>query len=127
MLAPLLGAPPVDGGGGGGSGAAAALARAPYFAVALLPPLGCALVNPDIFLSALNVAGAFGITMLFGVVPAAMAAKQRPLAAQRGAGAATGPLVPGGGPALALIAGLALALFLQQGAAIVGRYTAGWQ
>ncbi|KAJ8603812.1 hypothetical protein CTAYLR_000232 [Chrysophaeum taylorii] len=41
------------------------------------PPLVIATVSPDVFLGALDVAGTFGITLLFGVIPAATAWRQR--------------------------------------------------
>lgn len=47
------------------------------YAVVLLPPLAFALVNPTIFFGALDVAGSFGISVLFGILPAVMAWKQR--------------------------------------------------
>lgn len=40
--------------------------------LALTPPYLCALVYPDIFLSALNAAGGFGAVILFGILPALM-------------------------------------------------------
>lgn len=39
----------------------------------LAPPLVVAVLSPDIFFSALDNAGAFGICVLFGIIPAAMA------------------------------------------------------
>lgn len=47
------------------------------YALVLLPPLAFALVNPTIFFGALDVAGSFGISVLFGILPAVMAWKQR--------------------------------------------------
>jgi len=44
------------------------------YSLILFPPLAVAVVSPDIFFSALDNAGAFGICVLFGIVPAAMAA-----------------------------------------------------
>jgi len=43
------------------------------YTLILLPPLAVAVVSPDIFFSALDNAGAFGICVLFGILPAAMA------------------------------------------------------
>ncbi len=47
-----------------------------YLAV-LLPPLAFALLKPDIFLSALDYAGTYGVMSLFGVLPAVLAWRQR--------------------------------------------------
>lgn len=47
------------------------------FALTLLPPLGIAIVDPDVFLQALDVAGTFGISVLFGAIPPIMAWKAR--------------------------------------------------
>lgn len=59
-----------------------------------------AVTDPDIFFAALDTAGTFGISLLCGVLPAAMAWQQR-----YGGGAngkiATLPLVPGGKASLA--------------------------
>lgn len=72
----------------------------PLYGAILLPPLAVAVTDPDIFFAALDTAGTFGISLLCGVLPAAMAWQQR-----YGAGAdgkiATLPLVPGGKATLA--------------------------
>jgi tyrosine-specific transport protein len=48
--------------------------RAPVpFAVTLLPPLVLAVSYPDVFFNALEFAGVFGVLVLFGVLPGAMA------------------------------------------------------
>ena len=49
---------------------------APY-AATLLPPLAGALAAPGIFLGALNAAGTYGVLVLFGLLPPAMAAVDR--------------------------------------------------
>lgn len=72
----------------------------PLYGAILLPPLAVAVTDPDIFFAALDTAGTFGISLLCGVLPAAMAWQQR-----YGGGAdgkiATLPLVPGGKATLA--------------------------
>lgn len=47
------------------------------YGAALLPPMALALLNPTIFFNALEYAGSYGVMTLFGVMPAAMAWKQR--------------------------------------------------
>lgn len=63
-----------------------------------------AVTDPDIFFAALDTAGTFGISLLCGVLPAAMAWSQRYGGAGGNAGdgaVATLPLVPGGKATLA--------------------------
>lgn len=47
------------------------------YAATLIPPIVFTTVGKDVFLKALDVAGTYGIAMLFGAVPAAMAWKSR--------------------------------------------------
>eukprot|EP00186_Timspurckia_oligopyrenoides_P005001 CAMPEP_0182450600 /NCGR_PEP_ID=MMETSP1172-20130603/42386_1 /TAXON_ID=708627 /ORGANISM="Timspurckia oligopyrenoides, Strain CCMP3278" /LENGTH=533 /DNA_ID=CAMNT_0024648267 /DNA_START=128 /DNA_END=1732 /DNA_ORIENTATION=+ len=47
------------------------------FGCTLIPPLGIALAAPDLFFAALDSAGTYGITLLFGILPAAMVWKIR--------------------------------------------------
>ena len=42
-------------------------------ALSFIPPLLIALIYPDIFLQAINIAGGFGIVTLFGVLPSIIA------------------------------------------------------
>lgn len=82
-------------------------------AAILLPPLLIASFNPDVFLSALDVAGTFGITTLFLIVPAATAWKQRATAAgfayndkvdgEKGEIVSVPPFAPGGNSLLAVV------------------------
>jgi len=51
--------------------------RAVLFGVTLLPPLAIAEYDPTLFFAALDNAGTFGILVLFGIIPAAMAWQQR--------------------------------------------------
>ncbi|XP_050237776.1 uncharacterized protein LOC126687302 [Mercurialis annua] len=48
----------------------------PYF-LTLFPPLVLALLNPEIFFKALDFAGTYGVLVLFGILPAAMAWSDR--------------------------------------------------
>ena len=68
------------------------------YAAVLLPPTAVAIIAPDIFQSAIDLAGAYGITILFGALPVVMAGLQR---AQRGEAQQT--FLPGGAPALAAL------------------------
>jgi len=73
------------------------------------PPLVLSLLYPDIFLSALNVAGGFGAVILFGILPVLMVWKGRyfqKLDKQQ--------IVPGGKPLLALILALSVWVVLLQ-------------
>ncbi|KAK3270626.1 hypothetical protein CYMTET_20980 [Cymbomonas tetramitiformis] len=80
--------------------------RAPVpYAVALIPPLGMAIFFQDLFFSALEFAGVFGVLVLFGVMPGAMAWSERYFVDKGNAGAKDAYLVPGGKVAIgALIA-----------------------
>jgi len=49
----------------------------PLYGLILLPPLLVACINPSIFFDALDNAGTYGISVLFGIIPAAMAWQQR--------------------------------------------------
>lgn len=121
-----------EGGGGGGGGSDVAL-KSPIYATILLPPLAFALGDPEIFFKALDSAGAFGITVLFGIVPAAMAWIQRQRQ-QEGGGltmddveppstaveAATARLVPGGNAPLALMIAIAVGLIVENAVTMLG-------
>ncbi|MEM8503219.1 MAG: aromatic amino acid transport family protein [Cyanobacteria bacterium P01_D01_bin.1] len=48
------------------------LKRTLFYALILLPPLILSALNPNIFLTAISWAGAFGNSVLFGIVPAVM-------------------------------------------------------
>ncbi len=75
----------------------------------LFPPFMFASLNPLIFLSALNYAGAFGAVILFGIIPVLMVWRGRYHEKQPGV-----KLVPGGRPALLLIGAFALMIFFMQ-------------
>ena len=85
------------------------------YALTLGPPAVCALLAKDIFVKALDLAGTFGVLVLFGALPAAMVWAER-----YGPAAGTGlyPLrfLPGGKPALAAVGALAAAVVLREAA-----------
>eukprot|EP00854_Cymbomonas_tetramitiformis_P005681 gene5681-6866_t len=62
--------------------------QVPY-AVALIPPLGMAIFFQDLFFSALEFAGVFGVLVLFGVMPGAMAWSERYFVDKGNAGASS--------------------------------------
>ena len=80
-----------------GLGWDAPVERAALFSCSLLPPLGVALYDPSLFFAALDNAGTFGILVLFGMVPAAMAWQSRYGGGDDGAGENAAPeMLPGG-------------------------------
>lgn len=80
--------------------------RVPDFVATLVPPIALAASSPDVFFKALDVAGTYGIAVLFGLLPAAMAWRNRSGEATRG----FQKLVAGGNPVLAGIALVPVAL-----------------
>ncbi|MDA0267506.1 MAG: tyrosine transporter [Cyanobacteria bacterium] len=92
--------------------------RWPLFSLVLVPPMGLSTLNAGIFFEALDYAGTFGISVLFGIVPAVMAWKERyPTQAHR---QATLPLVPGGKITLMLMIGIAMGMIAEQVLAKLG-------
>ncbi|KAL3677507.1 hypothetical protein R1sor_027455 [Riccia sorocarpa] len=76
----------------------------PYL-LTLFPSLALALTYPDIFFQALDFAGTYGVLVLFGIIPAAMAWSQRYM--DRSLSISKVELVPGGQLTLAIIIGVA--------------------
>ncbi|CAK9261617.1 unnamed protein product [Sphagnum jensenii] len=76
----------------------------PYI-LTLFPPLVLALLSPDIFYKALDFAGTYGVLVLFGVLPAAMAWSER--YTDTCLPPAVKPIVPGGRFTLAVVMGAA--------------------
>jgi hypothetical protein len=60
-----------------GANSDAGTPRLAAYALTILPPLACAAAVPDIFFSALDIAGTYGVMTLFGVLPAVLAWRQR--------------------------------------------------
>lgn len=88
-------------------------------AVAVVPPLVFAQLKPDIFLEALDLGGAFGVTVLFLILPPLMLWTVR--YGDDGKGPlTTPPLVPGGKIALGSMWKVAGTLLLEQGADKLG-------
>ncbi|CAM6098858.1 unnamed protein product [Calypogeia fissa] len=79
----------------------------PYI-LTLFPPLALALTYPGIFFDALDFAGTYGVLVLFGILPAAMAWSER--YSDRCLPPATPPLVPGGKLTLVAVIGFAVVI-----------------
>lgn len=81
------------------------------YAATLLPPLAGALAAPGIFLGALNAAGTYGVLVLFGLLPPAMAAIDRArwakAAADEGGPVPPARLLGGGSAGLLAVGGTA--------------------
>ncbi|XP_038978185.1 tyrosine-specific transport protein-like isoform X2 [Phoenix dactylifera] len=83
----------------------------PYL-LTLLPPLVLSLLDPEIFFKALDFAGTYGVLVLFGVLPAAMAWSERYLDASQSP--RLPPLVPGGKLTLSIVLGGALVVIFSE-------------
>mmetsp|Transcript_7746 Transcript_7746/g.34402 ORF Transcript_7746/g.34402 Transcript_7746/m.34402 type:complete len:269 (-) Transcript_7746:3165-3971(-) len=83
------------------------------FLATLVPPTALALLAPDIFFNALDSAGAYGISVLFGIIPAAMVWKFRYSKEPKFSNPVR-QLVPGGKSVLAATGGSAVALILSE-------------
>jgi tyrosine-specific transport protein len=88
---------------------AAAPVRAAALALVLAPPLFASVAHPGSFIAALNVAGGYGMTLLYGVLPPLMAWRTRE-AGREGAAAAVPSLLPGGRPLLGALTACAVAV-----------------
>eukprot|EP00892_Ulva_mutabilis_P010671 jgi/Ulvmu1/7977/UM004_0210.1 len=77
--------------------------RVPAYVLTLLPPYVFALAFPDVFFQALDLAGTYGVLVLFGVMPAAMVFSER----NWGSTISSIRVVPGGQPLIFAIGGTA--------------------
>jgi tyrosine-specific transport protein len=84
--------------------------RLPIYSLILLPPMSLSVLNPSIFLTALDYTGTFSISVLGGIIPALMSWKQRQ--EQEHSHHLTQPLVPGGKVTLIVMIGIALVVML---------------
>ncbi|THG18159.1 hypothetical protein TEA_018764 [Camellia sinensis var. sinensis] len=75
----------------------------PYL-LTLIPPLILSLLDPDIFFKALDFAGTYGVLVLFGILPAAMAWSDR-YSNSSESSSKLPLLVPGGKLTLSLVIG----------------------
>ncbi len=81
----------------------------PYICT-ILPPTALALVQPDLFFSALDVAGTYGVLVLFGILPALMVYSER----YGGTTLSQYQLVPGGRVVLGLVGGAAVMVIVNE-------------
>ncbi|XP_061944343.1 uncharacterized protein LOC133668477 isoform X2 [Populus nigra] len=83
----------------------------PYI-LTLIPPLVLALLDPEIFFKALDFAGTYGVLVLFGIIPAAMAWSDR--YSSSSTTIKLPQLVPGGKVTLSLVMGAAGCIILSE-------------
>lgn len=108
------------------SALAAAPTRAAALALVLAPPLIAAAANPGSFVAALNVAGGYGMTALYGVLPPVMAWRLRERRAGKYSSKPLPLSLPGGRAALATLTAAAAAVELGRlQADLLGRHDAG--
>jgi tyrosine-specific transport protein len=84
--------------------------RLPLYSLILLPPMSLGAINPKIFITALDFAGTFSISVLGGIIPALMSWKQR----QEPHLNMHQSLVPGGKLTLISMMGIASVLIMKQ-------------
>lgn len=92
--------------------------KAPLFGLVFLPPLALSVTDPDIFFTALDYGGAFGVSTLFLVLPPIMVWKQRYGNDEQNL--LTKPMVPFGKIPLGSMWKAAGTLILEQGADKLG-------
>lgn len=92
--------------------------KAPLFGLVFLPPLALSVTDPDIFFTALDYGGAFGVSTLFLVLPPIMVWKQRYGDDEQNL--LTKPMVPFGKLPLGSMWKAAGTLILEQGADKLG-------
>lgn len=80
------------------------------YAITLVPPFLFALSFKDIFFRALDVAGTYGVLVLFGIMPAIMAWQER----YEGKAISSIRVLPGGRPILLLVGGSATLIVLRE-------------
>lgn len=87
--------------------------RLPLYSLIFGPPLGLVTGDTSLFFAALDYAGAFGVSILFGIMPAAVAWQQRDRAIAEGE-ARSVRLLPGGKGILAITILIAVGIISQQ-------------
>ncbi|RCJ17325.1 tyrosine transporter [Nostoc minutum NIES-26] len=83
--------------------------RLPLYSLVLLPSVSVGIINPNIFLTALDYVGTFSISVLGGIIPALMTWRQR-----QHLNSMSQPLVPGGKVTLVVMIAVALAIVMKQ-------------
>ena len=94
--------------------------RLAIYALVLIPPIAPSVLNPSIFFEAIDFAGAFGISILFGVIPAVLVWKQRYQSVKDTAIADFSPMVGGGKAALFFVISLAATVFTEHLLIVIG-------
>ncbi|MBH8566977.1 tyrosine transporter [Nostoc sp. CENA67] len=89
--------------------------RLPLYSLVFLPSVSLGIVNPNIFLTALDYVGTFSVSVLGGIIPVLMTWKQR-----QDLNSISQPLVPGGKVTLIVMIVIALAILLRQILSISG-------
>lgn len=79
-----------------------------FYLLTFVPPLLLSLINPNVFYEAIDFAGAFGISILFGIIPALMVWRLR------GENTPSVPLLVGGRPLLMGMIAIAIGVMLQK-------------
>lgn len=90
--------------------------RAFFYALILVPPLALSVLDPNIFFDAIDIAGAYGNSILFGIIPAMMAWTYRygrHSGSALGAGDPVDVLVPGGKGVLVVMVSVAVVVIVQ--------------
>lgn len=93
-------------------------------ALTLVPPSIAAFMNPQLFFVASQMAGAYGITLLYGIIPPLMAWQIRH-PSEGGQFRVKNPMVPGGKPVLASLASFAAAIEVGKLATDSGAFLSG--
>ncbi|XP_020579998.1 uncharacterized protein LOC110024399 isoform X2 [Phalaenopsis equestris] len=83
----------------------------PYL-LTLVPPFILALLDPEIFFKALDLAGTYGVLVLFGVLPGAMSWSER--YSSSSSTSLVPPLVPGGKVTLTIVMGVAFIIIFSE-------------
>ncbi|BAZ50406.1 aromatic amino acid permease [Nostoc sp. NIES-4103] len=89
--------------------------RLPLYSLVFLPSVSLGIVNPNIFLTALDYVGSFSVSVIGGIIPVLMTWKQR-----QDLNSMSQPLVPGGKVTLIVMIVIALAILLRQILSISG-------
>ncbi len=89
------------------------LRRFVIYALVLVPPIAPSVLNPNIFFEAMDSAGAFGISVLFGIIPAVMAWRSR-YSDETIKEEERSPMVFGGKVMLAIVIAIASTVFMQR-------------
>lgn len=107
-----------------GSGANEDACKGFAVSLSLIPPSIAAFMNPQLFFIASQMAGAYGITLLYGIIPPLMAWQMRhPPEGEKFR--VKKPMVPGGKPVLASLASFAAAVEVGKFATDSGAFLSG--